>query len=299
MTIAPERIQKSTIVRAGNIQLRMLRAGFGALERLAPPLGGWWAARLWCTPPRSASAGRDDRPDLPGEVRQLITRQGWRLVVESWGPAATAPVYLVHGWGGWRGQLGAFVRPLLAAGHRVVAFDAPSHGESGPGALGRRRSTAAEPADALAAVVEAHGEPAGVVAHSLGGVATVLAMADGLDTPRLALVAPATEPFTRMAGFAATAGFGPRVERAMMARLERHVDRPVGDFAVANLLPRMSAAPPCLVVHDADDKETAFEEGRGLAMSWPGAQFLATNGLGHRRILRAPEVVAAVTRFFG
>src|SRR5690606_41872097 len=135
--------------------------------------------------------------------------------------ADAGPVYLVHGWGGWRGQLGAFVEPLVAAGHRVVAFDAPAHGDSGPGDLGPRRSTAADFADALTAVVGAHGAPAGVVAHSLGALTAVLAVADGLSVRRLVLIGAAVDPFARMGEFAAALGFGPRVEAALLARLER------------------------------------------------------------------------------
>lgn len=295
MTSQPEQAQKSTIVRSSP-RLRALRVAFAACEAAAPWLGGRWAARLWCTLPSTGSTRRDERPELPSEVRRVAMPTGPRLVTESWGPADAAPVYLVHGWGGWRGQLGAFVRPLVATGHRVVAFDAPSHGESEAGALGPGRSTALELTDALTAVVEEHGAPAGIVAHSLGGVTTALALADGLATPRLVLVAPAVDPFTRIDDFAGALGFGRRVRRSLMRQLERQVRRPMTDFVIANLMERFDC-PPLLVVHDVDDKEAPFADGELLAKTWPGAWFVATEGLGHRRILRDAEVVATVARF--
>jgi pimeloyl-ACP methyl ester carboxylesterase len=54
---------------------------------------------------------------------------------------------------------------------------------------------------------------------------------------------------------------------------------------------------PLLVVHDQHDEEIAWEEGADLAQACPGAQLLSTDGLGHRRLLREPAVVARVTRF--
>lgn len=298
MSVELERPQKSTIVRTASpsFRLRVLRVPFTAFERVAPWLGGRWAARLWCTLPPAGGHRRDDRPELPSVRSRMTTPAGPRLAVESWGPADAAPVYLVHGWGGWRGQLGSFVRPLVATGHRVVAFDAPSHGESGAGALGPGRGTAAELTDALTAVVAEHGSPAGIVAHSLGAVTTALALADGLRTPRLVLVAPAVDPFTRMDDFAAALGFGPRVRRSLTQHLERLVHRPMDDFVIANLMARIDR-PPLLVVHDLNDKEAPFADGERLAKTWPGACFVATEGLGHRRILRDPEVVATVARF--
>lgn len=296
MTIDVERAQKSTIVRPPIPRLRALRVAFAASERAAPWLGGRWAARLWCTLPSAGGNRGDDRPELPSVRHRVTTPAGPRLVAESWGPPDAAPVYLVHGWGGWRGQLGAFVRPLVAAGHRVVAFDAPSHGESDAGALGPGRGTAMELTDALTAVVAEHGAPAGIVAHSLGGVTTALALADGLSTPKLVLVAPAVDPFTRMDDFAAALGFGPRVRRSLVRHLERQVRRPMSDFVIANLMERIDC-PPLLVVHDVADKEAPFADGELLAKTWPDAWFVATEGLGHRRILRDAEVVATVARF--
>ena len=48
---------------------------------------------------------------------------------------------------------------------------------------------------------------------------------------------------------------------------------------------------PALFIHDRDDQETRFEGGMALARTWPGARLHATNGLGHRRVLRDSAVI--------
>lgn len=295
--VTAERSQKSTIVRIDlPWRMRLARLAFGTFETVAPGFGGHRAALLWCTPPSGRGRRRDDRPALPSDRRTLTTPRGARLTAETWGPPDASPVYLVHGWGGWRGQLGPYVAPLVAAGRRVVAVDAPSHGESGPGMLGPRRATAGEFVDALTAAVAAYGRPSAIVAHSLGCATTVLAVADGLPAGRLALVAPVADPLDRIADFTRALGAGDRTRAALLRRLERWARRPAADFTVADLPGRLPL-PPCLVVHDRDDKEVPYDGGRDLADGWPAAELMTTTGLGHQRVLRDAGVVAAVTDF--
>jgi pimeloyl-ACP methyl ester carboxylesterase len=283
-------IQKSTIVRS-----------FRVLERVAPTLGARWAERLWFTVPRAG--GRRERLVPPGRPFRVQVH-GRTMAGEIWGegaddrPGERPVVYLVHGWGGWRGQLDAFAGPLAEAGHRVVAFDALSHGDSDPGPSGPGRSNALELADALTAVVAAHGPAAAVVAHSLGATAAAYAMRDGLAVGRAVFVAPMADPHPYTRTFAARLGFGERVRTRLARRIERRVGLPLSAFDVPALAGTM-ATPPLLLVHDRHDAETGWSDSEAIARAWPGARLVTTTGLGHRRILRDPAVVAEVTGFLG
>ena len=113
--------EKSTIVRTQLPPVPpLVRSAVGALDRVAPELVARGALRLWCTPARPK-----DRPAIPGGT---AFRTG-PIAGQVWGDGPT--VYLVHGWGGHRGQLRSLVEPLVDAGLRVVAYDAPAHGDSG------------------------------------------------------------------------------------------------------------------------------------------------------------------------
>lgn len=296
--------QKSTTVRASRrtSKYAVLRSTFAVLDRFAPAAGGRLAVRIWCTVPQSNGTRRDDRP-IPGltapqnEVSTVTLSGGRRVVVETWGDGT--PVYLVHGWGGWRGQLGNFVEPLAARGHRVVAFDAPSHGESGPGRYGPRRTTGLEMMEALQEVVGAYGRPAAVVAHSLGAATAAWAFSDvvgeGIAPPaRLALIAPTLGPVPHIQAMARLFGFSDRTQRAMRRRLESMLGRPIDDFDVLKVGPDM---PQTVIIHDRRDKEVAFAEARQIAAAWPRAHLTGTDGLGHQRILRDPGVVSKVVEF--
>jgi pimeloyl-ACP methyl ester carboxylesterase len=316
------RNRKSTIVRIRLVlAARSVRAAFWVLERWAPALGARWAERLWFTIPRARAAqrgsgnlrGRRGPGNPKGVPRSVGSRSirpggtGWDagerfevavdgrpVVGRVWGEGE--PVYLLHGWGGSAWQLGAFVAPLLRAGYRVVAFDAPSHGESAPGPGGPRGSTLLEFAAALRAVVVAFGPPRAVVSHSLGCSATATALRDGLAAGRVVFLAPMADPRPYTHDFARRLGFGERVRGRMVERIERRVGVPMSDFDLPAMARQMTT-PPLLVVHDRDDREIRWTGGRDVSRAWPAARLLLTSGLGHRRILRDPEVVAQVVAF--
>ncbi|ADG73009.1 alpha/beta hydrolase fold protein [Cellulomonas flavigena DSM 20109] len=285
---APRRLPISQRVR-----LAVVRGRLRVLGVVAPRAAGAAAFRIWCTLPGGPGRRKDHRPH-PGEVTTLTAPRGGRVVVETWGEGPV--VYLVHGWGGWRGQLGAFVAPLVAAGHRVVAFDAPGHGDSDPGVLGPGRGTLVEAMEALEVVAAHHGDAAAVVAHSMGSTVASMAVHEGaVRTGRLVLVAPNPDFADLRADFARTFRLTPRVRRLLHAALEDFVQRPLSDFDLGPL-GAAGGMPDTLVVHDLRDKETAFEVGRRVAEAWPTATLVTTDGLGHQRILRDPATVELVVR---
>ena len=273
-------LQKSTIVRS-----------FSVLERVAPAAGARWAEILWFTVP--SPRGRRDRQTDPGRPFQ-VRRHGRTVAGEVWGEGPA--VYLVHGWGGWRWQLDGFVAPLVEAGYRVVAFDAPSHGGSDPGPEGPGRSTILEFADALAAVVAEGGPAHAVIAHSLGATAAAFAIGGGLAVERAAFLAPMADPLPYTRTFAGRLGFGDRVRTRLVDRIERRVGLPLSAFDVPALAGQVPT-PPLLLVHDRLDAETGWSDSAAIAASWPRSRLVTTSGLGHRRILRAPAVIAEVTGF--
>lgn len=286
-------LQKSTIGRfIVRAQLTGVRSAFGVLERVAPDLGGRWAARLWLTVPRFRGRSRP-RVIPPGESFTL--RVGGRSVVgTTWG--AGPAVYLVHGWGGASSQLHAFVAPLVEAGYRVVTYDALGHGESDPGALGGRRTTIPEMAAALLAVVKAHGPAHAVIAHSAGSSATFYALRGGLRTTRLVFLAPMAQPTPLTMVFAATLGFGERIRLRMLDEIAARAGAPWDDFDMPEMVTRI-APPPLLTVHDPGDRETRYADSVVLAKVWPSAELVTVKELGHWRVLRDPATVARAVSF--
>lgn len=270
-----------------------LRASLAALQVAAPARADRRALELWCTLPSGGGRRRDHRP-FPGDVVRLPVPRGGAAVAEVWGDGPV--VYLMHGWGGWRGQLGAFVEPLLAAGYRVVAVDAPGHGDADPGFLGAGKGTFVEFMEALDAAGREFGPAAGIIGHSLGSMVVAHVVRDGLPSDRLVLIAPNHGFAEIVDGFGDALGLSSRTRLHLVAALEGITIRPLGEFDLEPLGDD-GTMPETLVLHDRTDKETPYRVGAAIAASWPNATIVASEGLGHQRILTDAETVATAVGF--
>ncbi|MGH7568447.1 MAG: alpha/beta hydrolase [Gemmatimonadales bacterium] len=281
-----------------------LRLVFSVLQPVAPRLAARWAEQLFFAPPLSRR-----RSPLTAEGRRLletghaftVSVGGERVAAWSWSDHGRdhPAVYLVHGWGSRGGRLAAFVPPLLRAGVRVITFDAPGHGASEG-----RLSSMPQFARAFRAVVDAAGPAQGVIAHSMGASASALAMSWGLTVGRAVFLAPAADPSAFAAQFAAALGLGPRIMAGMRERSERRLAFRWADLNIPTLARGISAPPPLLVFHDRGDAVVPWSDGAAIAAAWPGpaggpggAELASSTGLGHRDLVRAPDVVARAVAF--
>ncbi len=278
-------VEVSNSKKSTNGRLWWLQGPLRVLSRIAPALAARLAERLFLTPLRFRVPPREA---VWQESARRLTAGGLEAWVWGSGPRT---VLLVHGWAGRGLQLGAFAQPLVERGFRVVAFDGPGHGRS-PG----RRSSLPEVAAATAEVARHFAPIEAVVAHSFGAAATLLAAGRGeLEVERLVFIAP----FARLQGvlerFSDLTGFSLEV----MARMRRRLEARFGFHWPSAEPLRLAAGQtlPVLVIHDREDREIPFEEGRDLAVAWPGAHFLPTTGLGHYRLLRDPQVIASAVGF--
>jgi pimeloyl-ACP methyl ester carboxylesterase len=134
-----------------------------------------------------------------------------------------------------------------------------------------------------------------IVAHSLGGTAAALAIASGIHVSRVVLLAPPAEPtyFARRA--AAMMGLSEENQDGMLRRMEADFGKPLSTLDVRALAPKQRAE--LLVMHDPEDPEVPWAHGLGIAEAWPNARIERLTGLGHRRLLRDPQVVAQTVAF--
>ena len=259
---------------------------------MSATIGGWFAYRLWFTPWRVALSAR-------AQEREARWLAGASPLTVPWGDSHLAgftagegpTVLLVHGWGDRASRMGAFIEPLLASGRRVVAIDAPAHGDS-PGTT----TNAYEIEAALRAVADHVGGVDAVIAHSMGGLETLLAIRSGLSVQRLVLLASAVRLEHAMDTFAASFAIPERSMQGLQERIERRFGRSVfDDLAADRLIADIDV--PGLLFHDRDDSQVDFSDGQLLAAAWASGRLIPTEGLGHDRLLRDAGVIGAATDY--
>jgi len=282
-------ISSGRMKKARQVAPRILRTLFRGLGAVFPGLMGGWAYRLWFRTRRySGSVAEQAVAGIAGHT--TLTVEGTPVAVYRWG--AGPVIVFVHGWSGRATQVAAFVGPLTAAGYCVIAFDAPGHGET-PGS----RTNILEFAAALQAIDANYGPLHGVITHSFGGMALAYALHKGLVAGRVVCIsAPARLEFL-VERFARMLNLPDPVLSDLRTRLEKRFDASVWELMSTDSNAR-TLTMPALIVHDRDDREVPWRQGKMIADAWRGAQWLATRGLGHRRILRDAATVKAVVDFF-
>lgn len=263
---------------------------FSASALLFPDLATAVAERMFLTPPRTRDAAASAL-DLVDARSSFLEHKGRQIAMWRWGSRDAPAVVLAHGWGGYAAQMRAFVFPLVQAGYRVIAYDQPAHGVSEG-----RLTGLPDFADVLAEVAGIHGSVAAVVAHSLGGAAAALALANGKASfKKVVLVSPPSDLVGYSRRFARWYWMPEAVRKGMQAAIEERYGVRWENLEVPRVAPRLSAK--ALVIHDRDDRLMPWTHGATVARHWPGAKLMSTEGLGHRRILSDERVTRAAAEF--
>ena len=280
--------KNSTIVR--NMRFALLRAGFSFGSWLRPHATLRRAYALFCTP-LSITRRRALATDTGGAQLGALAVAGEQVSIYTWGDPSTQPyVLLSHGWSSHATRFLPWIAPLRAAGYAIVGVDQVGHGRSSG-----RRSTLPDFAEVLAAVAARHGACAAVIGHSLGGAASMLALADGLQAARAILIAPAADPIDAASRFARFVGLDERLGAHLFDEYE--AQHPLRVASLQAHLKAPAIARPALIVHDLGDREVPWAEGERYARHWPDARLLTTTGLGHHRIVDDTGVIDAGLRF--
>lgn len=275
--------------------LQLLRLGLGASQRLWPAAAVRAAHRLFGTPtPARPRGGR--RRAVPAGWQAIdwpFERASLTVYVPSTGQDRPVAL-LVHGWGGHAGQLLPLAEALAAQGLQPVLVEMPAHGRS----AGRVSNLPqfARAIDYVAARLRQQGQTLQLLAaHSLGANAAAYAVSRGLAVPRLVLLAPPASPYEYTRLFARMFGLSEHTRATLQQRIEAREGILMPQFEPPAVGPRIRV--PALVVHDRGDRINRFADGQAYAQAITGAELLATEGLGHAKILRDAAVLDAVARF--
>jgi pimeloyl-ACP methyl ester carboxylesterase len=274
--------------------MRLVRGLLSVLQALSPRFAARVALHLFLTPVRRKLNPVDEAEMYRARHHFLRCANGDPVHVYEWGEGPRTALIL-HGWGSHAARFTTMMRALTDRGWRVLAPDAPGHGES-------HGSTSSLPQfiGALDAVIEQLGPVQALVGHSMGSLAIAMRLADPQRPPsapatRAVLIStPSGVPFL-VESFERLFGIGARTrEHGLRIFTRRFGGQPEQFMALAE---GARLACPVLLVHDDTDDVVPFEHSAQLARRLPDARLLATHGLGHSGPLRDPATITAIADF--
>jgi len=275
------------------LMFALIRILFGILSVLAPRLAARWAYKMFFTP-KGVPRPDSEMPYYESANHSSMMYKEKKVALYTWGDGAET-ILMIHGWASRGTRMGHFAEALVQKGYKVIAFDMPAHGDSEG-----KTTTLFEISELTAQICDKYGPVHSVIAHSFGGMALCNAVHRyNLNVNRAVLVA---SPFTMkyiFESFATMMNITQKVSDMMVERIrtrfleERNVD--VFELSVDSFAKTLNF--PFLVIHDRDDKDISYSQGEGYANNLPDVEFVTTEGLGHRRILKEPEIMDKITEF--
>lgn len=265
--------------------LSVFQTLMAAYSRLLPGRASATALHLLTTPRVARGALRFGA----SEPDRIVSLDG-RAQLAIWQGGDEAALF-VHGWSGRATQMLPFIDALDASRYTRYALILPGHGPQadGPAHVG----------DFIAAIglaLDFIGRPLSVaLGHSMGAGALAHVAAQDNRIERLVLIAGPAEFRGLVNNFAGFLHLGERARFQLLQKMAARVGIGFDSLNIARLGGQIGG--PVLLIHDTCDKEIPFSEALRLQQAMPGATLYQTQGLGHRRVLRDPAVIDAVTAF--
>lgn len=290
-----------------NFQLKVTRLGFSLLQGVSPRLAGKVAFRLFCRTPSPKPKGEKARAAHAAGAARLSAAERFTLRLAggrrahayrlNGGATGRRKRYLVtHGWGSSAEYMTDMVGMLAQTGAEVVALDFPGHGRSGGRFLHMGLAVRA-----IAAAEERFGTFDAVIGHSFGGAALMVSVAGMLPDVRpvragkIVLIGSPSRMRWLFTDFGRMVGLDAAAQAALEDEVHRVTGRRLEDFDAGGAAGTVDR--PVLVVHAEDDKEVSAAHARHYAAGGGRVRLLWANGFGHRRIVGAAPVLAAVADF--
>ncbi len=267
------------------------RAQLNIFSRLSKRKAAEKAFELFCTP---YVVEKKKTPAVFEKAEKLHLKfDSYQLVGYRWNHPQTKKALILHGFSSTIKKFDHFIIPLVKKGYEVIAFDAPAHGESSGKTINGFQYK-----DAIKAVYDQFGPIHSFIAHSFGGLALSLFMAEQeyQEHKKIVLIAPASETERAVDSFAAFLKIEDDVKEEMNRIIFERSGRQPNEISIRHIAKKIKA--DVLWIHDKDDDTTPWADAEKVQQdAHANFQFMLTEGLGHRRIYRDNKVKKAVIEF--
>jgi pimeloyl-ACP methyl ester carboxylesterase len=275
--------------------LQYLRTKFKTIGTLSPAVAGRLAFKLFCTP--YPKYKKTKAPALFHQATKLSIEVSEGIKIQGYEWNASKPngktVLICHGYASYFYKFEKYIQPLLKQGFKVLGFDAPGHGKSEG-----KYINAAVYKDAIEHIIRVCGPIDHFMGHSLGGL-TLSLIAETIpnqEQHKFVLIAPATKTTTTLDGFFNMMHLSDTVKAAFYTELGKLTDLPITYFEADRAIAKYKG--PILWVHDQGDRVCPYEDLVNFKGQAPeNIKFLITNGLGHNKVYKTPEVIDQIVAF--
>jgi esterase/lipase len=268
--------------------LRSIQWLFPKVEAISSALAARWFQHLFFTPIRYKSPEKEVEIARTAKQYKLLVGEK-NIQLYTWGEGVS--VLMIHGWAGRGTQFRKFVEPFTAQGFKVVAIDGPAHGKSDGS-----KTEIMEFARVIESVYIKE-QAVAIIAHSFGGVASLYAMANGLQNKVQINIASPTIGEEIIKSFLKALKASDRIGKLFRNFILKQTGKRFEEFSALEIVKRIPHEFDLLLIYDEDDDEVTMEHAHAIKKVYAQAILFQTKGLGHNRILKEDKVINRCVTF--
>ena len=199
-------------------------------------------------------------------------------------------VLLVHGWAGRGTQLYKIADTLLENGFMTISFDAPAHGKSTG-----KTTMMHEFITSIHYLNEKYGPFEIAIGHSLGGMAVINSISEGLEVKKAISVGAGDIITNIISDFIKKIKFKPIYISKIKKSFYKKFNTDIDNYSTSVAAKKVNI--PTLIIHDTEDTDVCVSYAHNIRQNLQNGELLITNSLGHRRVLKDNFVIERIIEF--
>ncbi|MBC7642161.1 MAG: alpha/beta hydrolase [Flavobacterium sp.] len=261
-----------------------------AIEFFSSKWATLFAVKLFTTPIKYRTPNREIEMDKNSSQKLFnVPEIKKQIMLYEYGNGSKKAL-LVHGWSGRGTQLYKIADELVKNDYQVISFDAPSHGKS-PG----NKTIMVEFIASILELQKIYGSFEVAIGHSLGGMALMNAMNNGLRIGKLVTIGAGNLVIDIFNDFIYKLKMKPIQAQLLKKYFENKYNRTLEELSTINNAIHIDI--PILIIHDENDDEVSVDCAQQIIKVIKNAEVLITKQLGHRKILGDSIVITKIIDF--
>ena len=260
------------------------------IQFVSSSLAAKYVARLFSTPTKFQAPERElMMRESAKKERFTVEKLETDVQVYIYG-YSRVKVLLVHGWAGRGTQLYNLADKILENKMMVVSFDGPAHGLSEG-----KRTNMLEFMYTIREIDQKYGPFDLAIGHSFGGMSLINAVAEGLNLNKLVTIGADNSIPQIFDYYVGKMELKAVVSWKLARMFEEKYNKNLNEISSEVQARRIDI--PVLVVHDSEDRYVPVSSAIDIRQNLKNGRILMTNGLGHHRIFKDPEVIERIIDF--
>lgn len=223
---------------------------------------------------------------LDQSAKGSVTFKEFNICTYTWGKESEKVALMIHGWEGQAGNFGGLVPLLLEKGYQVIAFDAPSHGNSSKG-----KTDMFDFVEIIDSFL-AQKTPQVIISHSFGSVtaAAALRRQSSLSFANWIMVTSPHDFRERIEVVAKTLEVSDGTVNKLLNLIEKDTGEHIDDLNMTKYCQEIKNVDDVLIIHSIHDKILPIRTSRKVHAAFDKSEMIELENLGHYKILWSDEL---------